>query len=74
MESREILPRPGGIFLHNRTMILARFSLLNKNPTGEFFRKGNNRTTIAGPRKPDPKGCVNVCVRDLNLNGLDIVT
>ncbi len=30
-------------------------SLFNLDPTGEIFRKGNNRTTIAGPHKPPSK-------------------
>ncbi len=39
-------------------------SLRNLDPTGEFFRKGNNTTTIAGPPQATiGKGaCVGVCV------------
>ncbi len=34
----------------------------NLDPTGEFFRKGNNRTTKAGPHKPPSvRVCVCVC-------------
>ncbi len=44
--------RPCGVFSTMEQCIPQDHSLFYLDPTREFFRKGNNRTTIAGPKSP----------------------